>query len=45
MPDTSEHPLRNTLAKFWAPVPWLLEALIVLELVFISILRLGLSPA
>jgi len=33
MPDTSEHPLRNALAKFWAPVPWLLEASIVLELV------------
>jgi len=33
MPDTSVHPLRNALAKFWAPVPWLLEASIVLELV------------
>jgi H+-transporting ATPase len=33
MPDESEHPLRNALAKFWAPVPWLLEASIVLELV------------
>jgi len=32
MPDTSAHPLRNALAKFWAPVPWLLEASIVLEL-------------
>jgi H+-transporting ATPase len=32
MPDTSDHPLRNALAKFWAPVPWLLEASIVLEL-------------
>jgi H+-transporting ATPase len=32
MPDVSAHPLRNTLAKFWAPVPWLLEASIVLEL-------------
>jgi H+-transporting ATPase len=31
MPDTSTHPLRNALAKFWAPVPWLLEASIVLE--------------
>jgi H+-transporting ATPase len=31
MPDTSAHPLRNALAKFWAPVPWLLEASIVLE--------------
>jgi len=33
MPDTSAHPLRNALAKFWAPVPWLLEASIVLETV------------
>jgi H+-transporting ATPase len=33
MPDTSAHPLRNALAKFWAPVPWLLEASILLELV------------
>lgn len=33
MPDTSAHPLRSALAKFWAPVPWLLEASIVLEIV------------
>ena len=33
MPDTSAHPLRNALTKFWAPVPWLLEAAIVLQLV------------
>ncbi len=33
MPDTSSHPLRNALAKFWAPVPWLLEASIVLQVV------------
>ena len=33
MPDTSDHPLRNALAKFWEPVPWLLEASIVLEVV------------
>jgi H+-transporting ATPase len=32
MPDTSAHPLRNALGKFWAPVPWLLEASIVLEI-------------
>src|SRR6202034_2149059 len=31
MPDTSAHPLRDALAKFWAPVPWLLEAAIVLQ--------------
>jgi H+-transporting ATPase len=33
MPDTSAHALRNALAKFWAPVPWLLEASIVLQVV------------
>jgi len=31
MPDTSAHPLRAALGKFWAPVPWMLEAAIVLE--------------
>jgi H+-transporting ATPase len=33
MPDTSMHPLRTALEKFWAPVPWMLEAAIGLELV------------
>jgi len=33
MPDTGVHPLRMALAKFWAPVPWMLEAAIVLELI------------
>jgi H+-transporting ATPase len=33
MPDTALHPLRRALKKFWAPVPWMLEAAIVLELV------------
>ena len=32
MPDTTEHPWRRALEKFWAPVPWMLEAAIVLEL-------------
>lgn len=32
MPDTSMHPLRMATEKFWAPVPWMLEAAIVLEL-------------
>jgi len=31
MPDTSVHPLRMALEKFWAPVPWMLEAAIVLQ--------------
>ena len=33
MPDTALHPLRSAIEKFWAPVPWMLEAAIVLELV------------
>src|SRR6202034_1892855 len=33
MPDTSMHPLRMALEKFWAPVPWMLEAAVILELV------------
>jgi H+-transporting ATPase len=33
VPDTSEHPLRRALEKLWAPVPWMLEAAIVLQLV------------
>ncbi len=33
MPDTSAHPLRDVLIKFWAPVPWLLEFAIVLQVV------------
>src|SRR5271157_4737693 len=33
MPDTTERTLRRALSKFWAPVPWMLEAAIVLELV------------
>lgn len=33
MPDTALHPLRRALDKLWAPVPWMLEAAIVLELV------------
>ncbi len=33
LPDTSVHPLRTAIEKFWAPVPWMLEAAILLELV------------
>ena len=33
MADTSAHPLLMAVEKFWAPVPWMLEAAIVLELV------------
>jgi H+-transporting ATPase len=33
MPDTGVNPLAMAIEKFWAPVPWMLEAAIVLELV------------
>ena len=32
MPDTSAHPFRAALEKFWAPVPWMLEGAILLEM-------------
>ena len=31
MPDTIEHLLQRALSKFWAPIPWMLEAAIVLQ--------------
>jgi len=33
MPDTAIRPWRMALAKFWAPVPWMLEAAIILQAV------------
>ncbi len=30
--EEAGHPLRAFLAEFWAPVPWMLEATIVLEI-------------
>src|SRR3984957_19903981 len=33
MPDTTVRPWRMALAKFWAPVPWMLEAAVILQLV------------
>ena len=33
MPDVVQHPLRQAAGKLWAPVPWMLEAAVVLELV------------
>ena len=33
MPDLAARPLRDALGKLWAPVPWMLEAAIVLQLV------------
>ncbi len=32
MPDTAVHPVRRALDKLWAPVPWMLEAAVVLQL-------------
>jgi H+-transporting ATPase len=32
VPDTTRNPFRMALDKFWAPVPWMLEAAIVLQL-------------
>ena len=32
VPDMAAHPLRRVLAAFWAPIPCLLEAAIVLEI-------------
>ena len=31
MPDISVRPIINFISKFWAPIPWLLEASLVLE--------------
>ncbi len=33
IPDTTPTPLRRAVEKLWAPVPWMLEAAIVLQLV------------
>ena len=32
VPEDRPHPLGRALTKFWAPVPWMLEATIVLQL-------------
>jgi H+-transporting ATPase len=33
VPDTALHPLRRAFTQLWAPVPWMLEAAVVLEVV------------
>jgi H+-transporting ATPase len=33
LPDTTVNPLRRALTKLWAPVPWMLEAAVALEIV------------
>ncbi len=45
VPDTSMQPLRMALEKFWAPVPWMLEAAIVLELVLGKYVEAGIIAA
>lgn len=32
LPEEKHHPFINFLHKFWAPVPWMLEAIIILEI-------------
>ncbi len=41
MPDTSANLLQNALSKFWAPIPWLLEAAILLQLLSHKYLEAG----
>jgi H+-transporting ATPase len=45
MPDTSSHPARRAIEKLWAPIPWMLEAAIVLELVLGSYVEAGIIAA
>ena len=45
MPDTSAHLVRNALSKFWAPVPWLLEASMVLQLALHKYVEAGIIGA
>ncbi|MGA2233633.1 MAG: cation-transporting P-type ATPase, partial [Tepidisphaeraceae bacterium] len=33
IPDTSSHPARMAIEKLWAPIPWMLEGAIVLQVV------------
>ncbi|MGD0140834.1 MAG: HAD-IC family P-type ATPase [Tepidisphaeraceae bacterium] len=45
MPDTSSHPARMAIEKLWAPIPWMLEAAIVLELVLGKYVEAGIIAA
>jgi len=45
MPDTSANLLQNALSKFWAPIPWLLEAAILLQLLSQKYLEAGVVAA
>ena len=41
VPDTALHPLRRALIQLWEPVPWMLEAAIVLEIVLGKYIEAG----
>ena len=41
LPDTSSHLARMALEKLWAPIPWMLEAAIVLEVVLDKYVEAG----
>ena len=41
VPDTALHPLRRALTHLWAPVPWMLEAAVVLEIVLGKYIEAG----
>src|ERR1700722_18403184 len=41
MPDTEMRPWRMALAKLWAPVPWMLEATIILQAVLHEYVEAG----
>jgi H+-transporting ATPase len=41
MPDASAHPARMALEKLWAPIPWMLEAAVVLELALGKLVEAG----
>jgi H+-transporting ATPase len=45
MPDTAAHPWHDAIERFWAPVPWMLEAAILLELVLGKYLEAGIIAA
>ena len=45
VPDTALHPLRRALTHLWAPVPWMLEAAIVLEIVLGKYIEAGIIAA
>jgi H+-transporting ATPase len=45
IPNPEQRPLRRAIAKLWAPVPWMLEAAIALELVLGKVVEAGIIGA